>query len=110
MSSGSDLPSEIMDAVQLLQDLRKKSYLSRAERESVNRAKLRIAYWACKSESIVASRENLSYVLGPDAAEIMGAYDKYLERDQARAEEAKARRAKAAKKKPGDGKQFWGNA
>lgn len=111
MSPGSDLPAEIADAAQLLRDLRNKSYLSRPERDAVNRAKLQIAYWACRTENIVASRENLTYVLGPDADDIMGSYDRYLERDRAKAKDLKAKRAKEAKgKKARDGKRFWDNA
>ena len=95
-----------MEAVKLIRDLRDKTYLTRDDRENLNRAKLRVAYWACRSESIVASRENLAYVLGSDAADIMNAYDKYLERD------AERRKNAPGKKKPGGtgGTKFWEDA
>ncbi|MCC8165469.1 MAG: hypothetical protein LIQ31_04825 [Planctomycetes bacterium] len=77
--SSSNPPDDVVDAVKYIQNMRAKTYLSRDERENLNRAKLRVAYWACRSEGIIASRENLAYVLGSDAADIMKAYDKYLE-------------------------------
>lgn len=106
MSTSDDIPDDIMEAVKLLKELRQKTYLSRDERESVNRAKLRIAYWACRSESVVASRDNLTYILGSDAAEIMQAYDKYIERDA----KTKAEREKEARRRKGGSSQFWENA
>lgn len=106
MTAGSNIPEDIMDAVKLIRELRDKRYPTRDDRENLNRAKLRIAYWACRSESIVASRENLSYVLGSDALDIMKAYDKYLESDADRKKAAAERR----KKRPGDKTQFWGGA
>lgn len=101
-------PDEILDSVKLIQRLKAKSLLSREERENLNRAKLHIAYWACRSENIIASRENLAYVLGPDAADIMNAYDKYLvsAKDKDRLE--KEKREKQARKK--DDTKFWGGA
>ncbi len=111
MSYGAELPDEVLDAVTLLRELGRKTYLSKPEREEINRAKLRIAFWACRSENVVASRENLTYVLGPDAPEIMGAYDQYLEREEDREarEEAASREAAAKRKKKADG-PFWKNA
>lgn len=115
MSGNPEPPDDIMDAIQVIQDLRDKSYMSRMERENLNRAKLRIAYWVCRNENIVASRENLSYILGSDAGDIMRAYDKYLEKDKEREKEEGKGKGKP-KSKPGDpkkgggGTQFWGNA
>ena len=103
--SAQEPPDDVLNAVKLIRKLRDKPYPTREDKIDLNRAKLRVAYWACRSESIVASRENLSYVLGEDAADIMGAYDRYLE---------------AEKNRPGDGKQgktrrkidtrFWGGS
>ncbi|MCD8138795.1 MAG: hypothetical protein LUE17_03285 [Planctomycetaceae bacterium] len=102
MSVGSDYPDDVMDAVRVIHDLRGKTYLSRQDRENLNRAKLRIAYWVCRSENIIASRENLTYVLGADAGDIMRAYEKYLESPKKDADK------KGTKKRGGT--QFWGGA
>lgn len=101
-------PPDVMDSVKLIQRLRTKTYLSREEREDLNRAKLHVAYWACRSENIVATRDNLAYVLGPDAADIMNAYDKYLvsSAEKERQEKEQAKR----KKRRGDNTEFWGGA
>ncbi|MCC8179983.1 MAG: hypothetical protein LIP23_03605 [Planctomycetes bacterium] len=108
MSSNFSTPADIMDAALLIKRLREKTYLSRAEREDMNRAKLKIAFWACRNENVVASRENLTYVLGADAAEIMGAYDRYLERED---EKSKTPAKKPDKdKKDKDSGNFWGGA
>ncbi len=106
--TSSDLPQDVFDAVKIIHDLQDKAYKSRMDIDTLNRAKLRVAFWACRSENIVASRENLAYVLGGDAKEIMSAYDRYLERD----EDAKGGKDKADK--PAKGKKgttgFWENA
>ena len=104
MSADSNLPDDIMDAVKTIQEARGKTYLSRPERENLNRARLRIAYWACRNENIIASRENLAYILGADAPDIMRAYEKYLEKDK----EGKKGGSKPSRK--GDNTKFWGNA
>lgn len=106
MSSGSELPDEIYQAAEVIRELRDKDNPTRAEREILNRAKLRVAFWACRSESIVASRENLTYILGPDASAIMGAYDKYLEREDVREAEQRAEEARRRRRR-GDKTQFW---
>ena len=105
MDSGTDLPDSIFEAAKYIQEMKDKPHLSRLERENLNRAKLRIAYWACRTENVVASRENLSYVLGPDATEIMSAYDKYLDRDDQR-----RRERGADPRRDDDDGQFWGGA
>lgn len=103
MSDASNLPAPILEAVNLIRELRGKQRLTRQEQESLNRAKLRIAYWACRSEQVVTSRENLTYILGPDATDIMKAYDKYL---------VKEGEDKEGKRTGGDGLddsgKFWG--
>lgn len=107
MSSGSTPPDEVMDSVKLIQRLKGKTYLSREEKIDLNRAKLHVAYWACRSENIIASRENLAYVLGPDAGEIMGAYEKYLVTEKEKEEREREERKKRKARK--DGTKFWGD-
>lgn len=98
-------PEDILDAVRVIRRLRDKKYLSREEKVEINRAKLRVAYWACRSENIIASRETLGYILGSDGAEIMSHYERYLERGK---EKSKG----SARKIPGggDGSSFWDGA
>ncbi|MCC8190460.1 MAG: hypothetical protein LIP77_07475 [Planctomycetes bacterium] len=73
-----ELPDEIMEAVKAIRAMEGKVFLTRREREVLHRAKLRIAYWACRSEGVPTTRENLGYILGADAAEILAAYDRYV--------------------------------
>ncbi len=108
MSSSSAPPEDVMDSVRLIQNLKGKTYLSREEKVELNRAKLHVAYWACRSENIVASRDNLAYVLGPDATEIMNSFDKYLISEKDKEEREREERKKRKAKK--DGTQFWGDA
>lgn len=103
--TASNLPQDIFEAAKVIQELQGKTYKSRMDIDNLNRAKLRIAFWACRSENIVASRENLAYVLGSDAKDIMGAYDRYLEKD----EETKKREGKDKGGKKGS-TNFWENA
>lgn len=106
MSAGSGIPDELLESVKFIQECKGKKYLSREQKVDLNRAKLRIAYWVCRSENIIASRENLAYILGPeDGAEIMGAYDKYLVSE----EEAERQRRAAGKRKKSTG-TFWEGA
>lgn len=100
MSAGDELPNDILEAVRYLREMKDKAYLSRQERENINRAKLRIAYWSCRTENVAATRENLTYILGGDAADIMSAYDKYLERSDGKGRDGKGRQ--------GDTGEFWG--
>ncbi len=92
-----------MQAVKYIRKLREKTYLSREEKIDLNRAKLRVAYWACRSEHIVATRETLGYILGSDAAEIMGHFDRYLEREKDGGKDGD-------QKKGGGGTSFWDGA
>ena len=103
-------PDDILDAVRLIRRLREKNILTREEKIDVNRAKLRVAYWACRSESVIASRETLSYILGSDATEIMSQYDRYLEREKEKENERGKDRDK--QKRPGrqDKTTFWDGA
>ncbi len=102
MSAGNP-PADVLEAVKTIRRLRDKKYLSREEKIDVNRAKLRVAYWACRSENIVASRETLIYILGSDGAEIMGHYERYLEREN-------KKNADAKKDGKSGGTSFWDGA
>lgn len=105
MTSSSDVPEDLAESVKFIQKCRMKKYLTHEEKVDLNRAKLRIAYWVCRTENIIASRENLSYILGPaDAAEIMGAYEKYLMTE----EEIKKKRQQKKQKDEHGG--FWEGA
>ncbi len=96
-------PDDVMEAVKFIRRLREKPYLSREEKIDLNRAKLRVAYWACRSEHIVATRETLGYILGGDSAEIMGHFDRYLEREKDQEKDGE-------KKKREGGTSFWDGA
>lgn len=103
MTTDPELPESVEAAVKVIRELREKTLLTREDRENLNRAKLRIAYYACRSENVAATRENLTYILGPDAIDIMNAYDKYLER------EAERKTEKPSRNRRGQG-QFWDGA
>lgn len=108
MTRSENLPQDIHDAIKVIRDLRRKAVQSKAEKDNLNRAKLRIAFWACRQENIPSTRENLSYVLGADATEIMGAYDRYLEREDDKSSAAKHMSDKDREAKDNDA--FWKNA
>lgn len=103
--SASNPPADVLEAVKVIRKLRDKKYLTREEKIDVNRAKLRVAYWACRSESIIASRETLVYILGSDGAEIMGHYERYLEKEKEKKEKSDAK-----KRAGGDDSSFWDGA
>lgn len=104
MTSSSGVPEDLVDAVKFIQGCKGKKFLTSEEKIDLNRAKLRVAYWACRSENIVATRENLAYILGPaDAADIMQAYDKYLVTE----DEAKRKKKQTKRKDKGT---FWEGA
>lgn len=104
--TSTNLPEDILEAVRFIREASTRTYLTRTDKENLNRAKLRVAFWACRTEGIMASRENLTYVLGQDAAEIMGNYDKYLER----VDEQGAARQKTDKRGNKRSGGFWENA
>ncbi|MDR0362594.1 MAG: hypothetical protein LBJ46_07950 [Planctomycetota bacterium] len=97
------VPETISAASVLIKALENKTVVTRADREAINKAKLRIAFWACSVEKLPASRENLTYVLGPDAKEIMDSYDRYLIQDK-----PASSAPKRAKRPRGQGSEFWG--
>lgn len=107
--TASDLPEDILQAVGIIQELESKTYRSRADSDNLNRAKLRVAFWACRQENIVATRENLAYVLGSDAKEIMAAYDRYLEREEEGKAESEKNRGRPGTSRKGS-TNFWDNA
>ena len=82
MKSPGGVPEDIGDAARLIRSLLSKPVLVRAEREKLNLAKLKIAYWACANEDLPASRENLTIVLGADSKEILGIFDKAMGHDK----------------------------
>lgn len=105
MEQQPGIPEDVMEAARLIKALQDKTLLTRADKDRINQAKLKVAYWACGSESIPSSRENLSFVLGKDAQEIMTNYDKALAQEQGGKPESEKDR-KDKKEKPG----FWQNA
>ncbi len=107
MANQPDPPDDIMEAAKYIQKMRGKTYMSREDKENLNRAKLRIAYWACRSEGIVATKYNLEYVMGADAVDIVKAYDKYLVNEAERAEREKRERKEKGGKDDG---KFWDGA
>ncbi len=107
MDNGLGASEDVMEAIRYIHQMRGKKYTTREEKENLNRAKLRIAYWACRSEGIVASRDNLEYVMGVDAMEIIKAYDKYLVSEEEKAQRERLSRRQRQRKDSG---KFWGGA
>ena len=108
MEDPSGMPTEIIEAGELIRNLMEKPLLTRAEKDLINAAKLKIAYWACSVEKLPASRENLIHVLGPDAKDIMNRYDANLEHAKEERRKSQIRRTSARRK--GDSSGFWENA
>lgn len=106
MDSHVGIPDDVIAAGQLIRSLLEKPVLTRSDRDRINMAKLKIAYWACGNENLPASRENLTYVLGPDAKEIMDNYDKALEREKEEREAIPEKKTEVKKR----GSGFWENA
>lgn len=96
------IPNHIQAAGLLIRELSQKKVLNNLERESLNQAKLKVAFWACGSEQVIPSRENLVYVLGGDAPEIMTAYDQAQKRDALKERRKTGHRI-------GDKAAFWGD-
>jgi|GEM_PF-2114758 hypothetical protein len=102
------VPDEIREAGSLIKTLMSKPVQSRLDKELIQQAKLKIAYWACGSERIASTRDNLSFVLGSDAKEIMENYDKALEREETKEKEKGKDKTKKDTSKRGS--KFWGGA
>ena len=100
------IPEDIVAAGQLIRTLESKAVITRHDREAITKAKLRIAFWACGTENLPVSRDNLSFVLGPAARDIMSAYDRAMEREREAA--VKTGAGKAAAKKGRSKPDFWG--
>ena len=81
-----DIPEDIQNAGLLVKKLSNKPVLTRIEKENLQQAKLKVAFWACSIENIAPSRENLTYVLGADSKEIMEAFDKAMKERSGRSE------------------------
>lgn len=105
MDNFHGIPDDVAEAAAFVKKMKEKQIQTRAEKELLNQAKLKIAYWALGTESVPASRENLTYVLGGDAKEIMENYDKALAKEQ----EENPKRSKTSKTTKRD-KDFWDNA
>ena len=73
-----DVPENIQNAALLVRRLLAKPLLTRQDRETVHNARLKIVFWACAAENVTPTRDNLAYILGPDAAEVMAAYDQKI--------------------------------
>lgn len=99
------VPEDVLNAANLIKALKEKQVLTRAEKDKINQARLKVAYWALGTERVVASRENLTFVLGPDSAEIMANYDRALEMERDKADE---RREDGRTRRKGG--NFWGDA
>ncbi|MDR1613488.1 MAG: hypothetical protein LBT97_12010 [Planctomycetota bacterium] len=97
------VPDAVIAAGDLIKVSKLKDVITRADREAINKAKLKIAFWACRTERLPASRENLTFVLGPDAKDIMESYDRYL----AQEDDASPARKSSRGDKKGSG-AFWG--
>jgi len=97
------VPEDILDALTLARTLAGKERRTRDEEETMNRARIRIAFWACRREGLYANWENLSFVLGEHAAAIRPAYDRML----AGRRTAEAEKAKAARRRDGGDGAFW---
>ncbi len=106
--SANHPPDDVKDAVRIIRRLREKKYLSREEKTEMNRAKLRVAYWACRSEGVIASRESLTYILGADGREIMNHYERYLEREKD--QKKKSGEPGRPPRRSGGGTSFWDGA
>jgi len=78
-----DVPESIQNAAILVRHLLAKPLLTRQDRETLHNARLRIVFWACAAENVSPTRDNLAYILGPDATEVMAAYDKKLKDQKA---------------------------
>jgi len=70
-----DVPEVIQNAALLIRRTLAQPVLTRQDREAIHNARLKIVFWACAAEHVAPNRDNLSYILGPDAQEVMAAYD-----------------------------------
>lgn len=103
MAINGSVPDDVLGAAEYIRQIQEKPLLSRSEKDKINQAKLRIAYWALGSEKVPATRENLSYILGADAKEILANYDKSLEREK---QERSAKFSRESRDKGREG-GFW---
>ncbi|MDR3210631.1 MAG: hypothetical protein LBU79_01795 [Planctomycetota bacterium] len=99
MVETGDTPESVRNAGHLIKTLEKKPGLTTAERDLMKQAKLRVAFWSCQKEHIPPTRENLGYVLGNDATEIMDAYDNFINRDTQIKQRDDAKRLQALRDK-----------
>jgi len=70
-----DVPENIQNAALLIRRTLAKPILTRLDRETIHNARLKIVFWACAAENVAPTRDNLAYILGPDAQDVLAAYD-----------------------------------
>ena len=75
MSMSPDVPESIQNAALLIRHLRTKSVLTQQDREAIRKARLKVAFWACVAEKISPSHDNLVYILGSTANEVIDVHD-----------------------------------
>ena len=78
-----DVPENIQNAALLIRRTLAKPLLTRLDHEAIHNARLKIVFWACAAENVTPTRDNLAYILGSDAAEVMAAYDQKLKNQKA---------------------------
>ena len=107
------VPDDVKDAALVARTLEAKARRTREEEEAMNRARLKVAFWACRREGVYASWENLCHVLGPHADAIRPAYEQLLtEQDGTEARRprpaAPVRKIKEVRKRAAETGMFWG--
>jgi len=84
MPQPADMPPDIADAAFVIRELEAKPVRTASEEGNLNKARLRVAYWACRRAGVVPSRESLAFIMGPSAGSLLDRYDKELEEERAR--------------------------
>jgi len=72
MSMPPDVPETIQNATLLIRQILAKSVLTQQDREAIRKARLKVAFWACVTEKITPTHDNLVYILGSTAHEVIG--------------------------------------
>jgi len=71
MSMPPDVPETIQSAALLILHLCTKPVLTQQDREAIRKARLKVAFWACVAEKIIPTHDNLVYILGSTAHEVI---------------------------------------
>ena len=100
MAPSPDAPESIQQATLLVRRLLAKPVLTRQDKETLHNTRLQIVFWACRAENILPTRDNLAYILGPDAAEVMAVYDRKIK-------EQKKSRGTGFRPSPDSTSVFW---